>query len=251
MLAVIAALNEEVNHLKRSMSISKSSVVGDCRLYEGQYGQREFLLVLTGVGKRRSQQAARAVLDRYPVKSIVSTGLSGALSRNTLVGDIVVYSGLGFLDETKEENHLESILIPDPDLLSLSIKLLREAGLPFITGRGVTLETVCAAPEAKKALGREFEAESVDMESYWLALAAAEKKIPFITVRSILDGVQDDLTCLTRISTDGKIDQGAAAAHFLKHPGQIKEMAYFARCAKKAEKNLAVFLEKLVTGWEH
>ena len=247
MLAIIAALNEEVNSLKRSMSISKSSVVEDCRLYEGQNGQREFLLVVTGVGRRRAQQAVRTVLERYPLKAMVSTGLSGALSRKTCVGDIVVYSGLGFKDETREGNNLENILTPDPDLLSLSTKLLRETGLAFITGRGVTLENVCAAPEAKEALGREFEAESVDMESYWLALAAEEKKIPFITVRSILDEVQDDLTCLTRISTDGKINQGAAAAYILKHPGQIKEMAYYARCAKKAEKNLALFLEKLVT----
>jgi nucleoside phosphorylase len=250
MLAILAALNEEVSGLKSSLSITKYSLVEDCRLYEGQYHQRHCLLVLTGVGKKRAQKAVKAALERYPVKTMVSTGFSGALSGNTRVGDIVVYSGLGFKDDAKGNKRLESTLTPDSDLMSLSIKLLNETGLPFISGRGLTLETVCSSPEAKKALGQEFEAESVDMESYWLAITARENRIPFITVRAIFDELKDDLTCLTRISTDGKIDQGAAAWQALKHPWQIKEMAHYARCARKAEKNLTVFLSRLVASWE-
>jgi adenosylhomocysteine nucleosidase len=246
MLAIFAALNAEVSSLKRSISISKCSVIEDCRIYEGRCHQRDCILVLTGVGKRRAQQAARTALERYPVKAMVSTGFSGALNSGTRVGDIVVYSGLGCKDKTTSAKQPESILQPDRELLKLSLKLLKEAGLPSITGRGVSLESVCATPEAKDALGKEFGADSVDMESYWLALEAQEKQIPFITVRSIFDQVNDDLSFMFEISTDGKIDQGAAAAYVLKHPGQIKNMAYLAKCARRAERNLAVFLEKVM-----
>ena len=107
MIAIFAALNAEVSSLKGGMSISKSTVHQDCRLYEGRCHRRDCVLVLTGVCKRRAQQAVETVLEKYPITTMISTGFSGALNHKTTIGDIVVYSELGCGNGGKAAQYLK------------------------------------------------------------------------------------------------------------------------------------------------
>jgi nucleoside phosphorylase len=59
----------------------------------------------------------------------------------------------------------------------------------LVAGRLETLDHI-ASPAEKAALGRTG-AEAVDMESRWLAEAAAAASLPFASVRVIVDRVQD------------------------------------------------------------
>jgi adenosylhomocysteine nucleosidase len=246
MIAIFAALNEEVSSLKRTISISKSAIHQDCRLFEARCLQKDCILVLTGVGKNRAQEAAKIVFENYPVTAMVSTGFSGSLNNKTRVGDIIVYSGLACGEKGFGLSDSNGFLRPDPKLLEVSFKILKDTGLRSVVGNGVSLLTVCKTPEAKNTLGKEFTADSVDMESYWLGHAAKERNVPFITVRSIFDSVQDDLSFLSQISSNGKIKKGSALVYFITHPGQTQEINHLSRNSRLAGKKLALFLQRLI-----
>jgi len=205
------------------------------------------LLVLTGMGEEKARQASKLVLDKYPVSAVISTGFGGALNEKTKIGDIVVCSRLVCgEDPVREQNH-KKVLESDIRLVSISRKTLEDSGTGFITGAGVTVPYVSSTPENKLALGKQFEADMVEMESYWIGKIAAEKKLPFIEVRSIFDGVQDDLSLLSRIiPPDGKVKPMTALADVISHPERMKTLAYYAGNAKKAGRNLTVFLRKLI-----
>jgi nucleoside phosphorylase len=245
LIAIFSALKQEVGSLKKGMLISEPAYPG-CRVYQGICRRRDYLLVLTGVGKEHTEKTVKMVLDRYNVSGLVSTGFSGALNSKTRAGDIVVYAALDCGEKDGAAPHSNTPLQADSNLLSSSKKSLEETKLRFIVGNGITIPFICKTPEAKFALGKEFEADSVDMESYWIGLMAAERNLPFITVRSIFDLAADDLTLLSQIASGRRAKRIKAVSHIVSHPGQIISLARYARNAARAERNLAVFLRRLL-----
>ncbi|MFC1926602.1 hypothetical protein ACFLWV_02500, partial [Chloroflexota bacterium] len=102
-------------------------------------------------------------------------------------------------------------------------------------------------PESKEALGREFSAEAVDMESYWIGRAAQARGVRFLTVRAITDTVGEHLPSLEQLFADsGELRKGKAAIYFLTHPWQVAKLFMLGRSARRAEKNLALFLDGLI-----
>lgn len=244
MIAVFSALRQEVSELRKEMSVSRISSLDRFGVIEGKYGGKDILLVLTGVGKKNALKAVQLVLEKYPASAIISTGFGGALNEKTRVGDIVVCSSL-YNGEAPPLNNesLES----DSQLVSASQKTLVNAGSGFLIGTGVTVPFVSSTPENKISLGKQYQADTVEMESYWIAGIAADRKLPFLEARSISDSVQDDLSFLTRIvSGSGKIKPMSAAACLISHPESIKKIRQLDGNAKKAERSLALFLGKLI-----
>ena len=84
------------------------------------------------------------------------------------------------------------------------------------------------------------------MESFWIGQIAAEKKIPFVTVRSIIDEVGDDLSFLDRISEGGKIAPTRILKWLLTNPGGLKILVSSYRNYRRAAANLSVVMQAVV-----
>jgi adenosylhomocysteine nucleosidase len=244
MIAIFSALEAEVRELKKEMVIKTTSIDQDCRIYAGIWVGKDILLVLSGVGKERAKLAAGLILNKYPVDALISSGFGGGLNNQTAAGDVVIYSAL--ICEDKRGGGLQKDLHPDPRLFSAAAKGCDASDLRVLVGRGITISQVCLTPESKLKLGKLSGADVVDMESYWIGLTAAENNIPFLAARSIFDSVEDDLTMLSHITDDGEVKPLKALGYFSGHPGQLRKAVSFSTNSKKAEKNLAIFLSKLV-----
>jgi hypothetical protein len=96
------------------------------------------------------------------------------------------------------------------------------------------------------ALGKQYSADLVEMESYWIGRIAADRKLPFLEARSIFDSVRDDLSLLTQILSEGRRNPVLAAANCILHPEGIRTLAYYAGNSKKAARGLAVFVSRLI-----
>ena len=242
MIAIFSALELEVRQFKKGMKITKTSTFRDCRVYEGETAGTKVLLVLTGMGKDRAEIAAEWVLSNFPVSTLVSSGFGGSLNDKTRVGDIAVYlklscseSGLGSTGES---------LFSDVGLAETATKKVGGNGFHVLPVHGVTISNVCVTPESKAKLGQTLAADVVDMESYWIGQKAAARKLPFITVRAIFDSLQDDLSLLVLLTGKGKALP--AMGYLIGHPGQWTKAASYAANSRKAGRNLAVFLRKLI-----
>jgi len=84
------------------------------------------------------------------------------------------------------------------------------------------------------------------MESYWIAKAAAAKKIPFVIIRPVFDTVADDLSMIGRITTDGKVVPAKVAANLARNPVQTMRMVRFGSISRKIAKELADFLYEYI-----
>ena len=240
MLAIFAAMEQEISEIKRRMTVTGESFDGNCRIYQGKFGDRDGILVLTGMGKENAVRAVELVLKRFQVSLIISTGVAGALNSRTESGDFVLYTSIKCGDTKLEPANSNT------QLLFLAENTLHKSGHRKLVGTGITTLEVCSTPGAKVKLGENSDADVVDMESYWLCKAASGRKIPFVIIRPVFDTVRDDVSSLSRITTEGKVIPSKLAAGLFTHPGMTAELIRYGNTTRKLAKSLAEFIYEYI-----
>ena len=248
MLAIMGAFGQEIIDLRRQMVIEEVVARRDCRLYRGKFKSRDTLLVRTGMGKERAENATQFMLERYPVTAIISLGFAGALAPELRIGDVVVCSTLhGQPGLGTEEQRLEP-LAPDAKLLSLASQGPGDKACRFSLGSGVTVLRLNSSTQKMQGLNETFYADIVDMESYWIARIASARQIPFISIRSISDNMQSSVQPFDQImASDGELLVRKAVLCFLLHPWYLMNVFTLYRNTRPAKRNLAAFVGDLVT----
>jgi adenosylhomocysteine nucleosidase len=242
MIAIFYALEAEIKDLKKGRECCVPSVHGDCRVNRVRINSKEIFLVATGVGKERALAAVEHVLEGYPVSKVISTGFAGALNDKTNAGDVVIASRL----EVEKAKPDERQLIADSNLVMAAQRIQDGKGFRALAGTGVTVGEVCATPTAKRQICANFKADFVDMESYWIGRAAAEKNLPFLTVRAVSDSVLDDLSFIGEVTSEGRVLPGKIVRRFISHPGDLPRAVGLSAQIGKAGRNLAWFLDRLI-----
>lgn len=238
MIAMVAALNQELAGLKRRTDIEEHVTETGRGIYRGMLSNKEVVLAFTGMGRERAESAAVSVLERYPVGALISFGFAGSLLPGLRIGEIVLCSSLcagGQKDACQS----------DAGLLSRSLHIRVDTTVR--QGKCVTVDELASPPEVRQALARSFHADVVDMESYWIARIASARRVPFLVVRAISDTPRDVLPPFQRLlDSDGRPQWPKFAPYFLVHPGQIALLARLYRNSRKAETSLTAFLLQLV-----
>jgi adenosylhomocysteine nucleosidase len=243
MIALLAAMREEVIGVQKRMVAKETLVQPGWRLFRGEYGKREILLVQTGVGREKAEAAADFVLERYPISTLISFGFAGALSPKLRVGDVVLCLKL----HCKSNSNAGSLDASTHGLVPLATQAAQETALCLHMGDNVTVDELVTQPEEKQTLGQAFKALTVDMESYWVARAAYARQIPFLAVRAISDTLTQSLPNFDRFSNlSGVRLWKEASLHFLARPGELAKVPQVYRNALQARKSLTCFLDSFV-----
>ncbi len=241
---LLGAVNAETEGLQRSMAVEQATTGPGCRLLEGTLGGKDIVLARTGPGMRRAEEIGRFILANYRADAVVSFGLGGALVEDLRAGDLVVccrcYSesstGAGLFRDA------------DPELLCLAtqVESWDRTGIRF--GRGISLDRLVTDPEEKRAMGNRFGVQVVDMESYWVAGVASERRVPFLAVRAVSDTLSQRLPPFDRfLNPQGGWLGRRAALHFLSHPRDAMSLPWVFANSKRAVRNLTLFLGRLVS----
>jgi adenosylhomocysteine nucleosidase len=248
MLAIMGAFGQEIVDLRRQMVIEEVVARRDFRLYSGKFKNKDTLLVKTGMGKERAENAAQFILEHYPVMAIISLGFAGALAPELRIGDIVVCSILHGAPGSGEEKQRLEPLAPDANLLSLASQGPGDRATRFCLGSGVTVLQLNSSTQKMQGLNETFHADIIDMESYWIARIASARQIPFIAIRSISDNMQSSVQPFDQIlASDGELLWKKAVLCFLLHPWYLMNVFTLSRNTRLAKRNLAAFIGDLVT----
>lgn len=248
MLALLGALKGEIQDIRRHIVLEEALADFGRPAYKGRYKGKEVVLAQSGIGKARAEQAARFLAERYPAEAIISFGFGGALQKDLKAGDVLLCATLHCGQEVKQdEAESRTPSHSDGRLLSLASQALESTGARFRQGGCVTVERPVLKPEDKEALGRASGADVVDMESYWVARVASERKIPFLALRAVSDAVQDRLPPLDRLlDSEGNWRWEKATPYFLVHPKSLVELFALYRSARRARKSLTASVDSII-----
>jgi adenosylhomocysteine nucleosidase len=250
MLVILAALKQEIASLARSLSEKKYSNLERFSVCKGKYNDKNVLLVITGMGRERAERATKMVLKSNQLTLLVSLGFAGALNPELAAGDIILCSGVHYGDGN-DNNMTYYIHSSDKEMYTLLCRTLESESVNFRTGEVVSVLQPIQTAEERAELRDQFNAEIVDMESYWIASIAAQRQVPFLALRAVSDTVDDIFPPIEQIvDIEGNLLPRKAALHFLSHPWHLTMLFGLYRNSVKAGKNLNEVIKRLVTIYE-
>ena len=245
-IAILGAVSEEIAGIKREINISDRVRLDKSEAWFGKYQGRNIVLVRTGVGRKRAQNATQQVIDKFNPEVIISMGYAGALTEVLNVGDLFVANTI-----LSPESDSTSFEMDDPKnlkWLELAKKTPPPENVKLKIGRLITVDMVVHTPKAKKELGSRFRAEAVEMETLEIALLARVNKIAFISIRGISDAVNHELIdCSSFLDSDGELSKLRAGWYVLTHPKSLKNAFSLRSNTQIATQNLTDFISRLIS----
>ncbi len=204
---------------------------------------KQFTVIGHGIGHRRARETVLRALELVPrPELIIATGVAGALSAGLRPGDLVLADRILLLDDESEiATRVDSI---GSAHLQDAGRALTLAGLRYSTGAMLTMHRVISAAE-KRRVKENTGAIAVDMETAAIAAEAAVLELPFISLRSVLDELDDEVPGAEILDGQGRVRPLAATSFFVRNPGVVLQMPKMIRNLTRATRSIADALEAI------
>ena len=197
MYGIIGAMRQEVEELVSLLEGREEIRIGRLTFYRGMLnGKTETVIAECGVGKVNAAITASLMIHAFSPKAIINTGVSGALSPELSVGDVVI--GDSFVQHDMDTSPIgdpvgfvsgpDLVYFPaDPDLVAAAASSAVSLGQRAICARIASGDQFIAGGEAKGRIRRLFDAATCEMEGAAIAHACYQLGVPVAVIRSISD----------------------------------------------------------------
>ena len=170
-IGIIGAMEEEVEALRGKLTYVKTTSRASMDFYAGKMGNKEVVIVRSGIGKVNAGICTQILADLFQVDAVINTGIAGSLKAEINIGDIVV--------STDAIQHDMEEAVPEVGIFAGRIV----SGDQFISDRQV-----------KNRITAQFGGMCTEMEGAAIAQAAYLNSIPFVIIRAISDKADDSAT---------------------------------------------------------
>lgn len=202
---------------------------------------RFIAVIQTGIGLANARAACEAVFPKRPWTVFISSGFAGALVPSQ-IGDLVIPEQVVLEDSSLTGFVSDSSILCSASYRQHACQAAKLSKSAVLSGRLVTVRNIVWLARDKWAIGRAFEANSLDMESAAIGSMAARHGIPFCVVRSVSDLLEEDLPFdLNLFRRPGTFVQGMWAV--ATTPGKWSGLNRLRRQKNAASVRLAGFFE--------
>jgi len=197
MIAIIGAMEIEIETILSKMSHVEEKVVCGVRLHKGQLAGKDVVVALCGIGKVNAAHATSIILSAFDISCIINTGVAGGADANVDIGDVVVSS---YFVQHDFNVHLEYAYGQVPGMESAyysanaSLVNLAKATCDKVlqeskahVGRIATGDQFVNSKEAKEAIYKKFSPLCVEMEGAAIAHICTLTDTPFVGIRAVSD----------------------------------------------------------------
>lgn len=92
-VAVIGAMEQEIELLREMMENVKAVSFGRFSAYEGELAGKRMVLALSGIGKVNAAVATAWLIRQFAPDCVINTGSAGGLGKGLKVGDVGDWHG--------------------------------------------------------------------------------------------------------------------------------------------------------------
>lgn len=198
-IGIISAMPIEVEYLLGKASIDHVDTIGGREFHVGRLCGQDVVITQAGVGKALSAAGAAAMLSRFPVTSVLFTGIAGGVGDETRVLDVVIATDLiqhdyGFYTQNGFEwsplfSGTDGHCPCDPGLVDLACKAAADVVGETHIHRGLvaTGDQFVASEAYVKLLRERFGAIACEMEGASVAAVCSQYKVPCVVIRTMSD----------------------------------------------------------------
>ena len=201
MLAVVGAMDEEIDLLAQEMSIAGRETRAGVDVALGQFLGTDIALARCGIGKVNAAICTQMLIDHYDIEAMIFSGVAGGLLPNMRAGDLVIASHLIQYDMDLTAFGRRHGELPDKDrMVESDPKLVRQAAEAYdqafngaetephlMLGTVVSGDRFIQDPETLRWLQREFSALATEMEGAAVGYTCNLNNVPFVVIRGLSD----------------------------------------------------------------
>lgn len=211
-IAILGAMAEEVELLQSKLKHAKTKEILGFRFKTGKLNGKKVVLAETGIGKANASIVTTLIIKEFSPKTIIFTGVAGAVNPDLNQGDILIGKRLSYHDYGRLTNdslkfyptrnpHTKQLnpqfFLSDSILVAIAGEAAKGIELKKITtdspqprvsvGTIVTGDTFVASSVAVAGFRRNYQADATEMEGAVVAQICFQQNLPFLIIRSISD----------------------------------------------------------------
>lgn len=236
-IAIFAALADEIRIVRSKMQIDESITVRPARIVRGQYMDHPLILVRTGIGGDAMAKAVRYCCEQYRPDICINVGYCGGAAPDAEVGEIVV------ADRVVDE-HSGDELAASPDVVAQAKRSCEGRDLRFSVGGLATVVEAAMMPHDKAYIGTKCDARGIDMESYDFVKACGDFDTQAGVVRAVLDPMDMRLPDFKEaVDEEGNTNIWGAIKHMMRSPKDAVAVPRIEYCAVQAREAISGFID--------
>ncbi len=196
-VAVIGAMQPEIERLKNDLADCRSEHFGAFTVHRGRYAGKNVVLALSGIGKVNAATATTLLCRQYRLDCVINTGSAGGLGRSLRVGDVVIGTQTAHHDVDVTAFGYAWGQVPQlPARFEADAALCAaaEAAAAAFTGASVHRGLIVSgdqfvhSSEAVAHIRSRFaDVQAVEMEAAAIAQCCHQLGLPFVVIRAISD----------------------------------------------------------------
>jgi adenosylhomocysteine nucleosidase len=202
MIGIVAAMQIELEKLKRAAVIRETKAVSGLTFTVGTLEGHEVVMTVSGEGKVNAALCTEAMILLYSPRLIINTGVAGALSPTLHVPDVAIaravvehdydISPLGYQKgEVLFPGGSATSFVTDTAFTEAVARAAGELGVYAELGTVATGDAFIAERADKERLHRDFGAIACEMEGGAVGHTCFVNKTPFAVIRAISDNADD------------------------------------------------------------
>ncbi len=200
-IAIIGAMEQEVEILAQLMADKQITKLAGCTLYQGKIAEKEVVLLQSGIGKVAAAVGATLVLQMTQPDVVINTGSAGGVAKGLKVGDIVISNETAYHDADVTVFGYSKGQLPacparfqsDEKLVSLAANVAQTLGENVKTGLICSGDSFISGGEKLAQIKTDFpDIVATEMEATAIAQVCHSFNIPFVVVRAISDNGDDE-----------------------------------------------------------
>ncbi|WP_078545476.1 5'-methylthioadenosine/S-adenosylhomocysteine nucleosidase [Litchfieldia alkalitelluris] len=205
-LAIIGAMEEEVEILREQLENRESIEIAGCEFSTGTLNGQEIVVLKSGIGKVNAALSTSILLQQFKPAYVINTGSAGGYLESLNVGDVVISSEVCHHDvdvtafgyEYGQVPGLPAAFEADAKLVEVAQKAAqRVSDVQVATGLIATGDSFMNDPGRVEFVRNQFnDLYAVEMEAAAIAQVCYQFRIPFVVIRSLSDiaGKESDVS---------------------------------------------------------
>lgn len=200
MIGIIAAMDIELELLKRNIEDPRKHLISGTEFVSGTIYGKPVVAAVCGIGKVNAAVCAQSMILEYEPDCVINTGVAGALSGELKVFDVVAATGavqhdvdttaLG--DAPGFVSTVNTIVFQTNEALTNTLLgSIEGIGAHAVSGRVASGDQFIYKSEDKKRICEQFGAVACEMEGGAIAQVCHLNQIPCAILRAISDGADE------------------------------------------------------------
>lgn len=249
-LLIIVAVAEELRAVLHRTHRAVRRRDGGQEYWLGALGDKSVAVVRTGMGRDRARAAVGAVLTTVRPRAAVVMGFCGGISEWADAASLVLAEYVMDWPDfpgKSDTDQPDQVFRPDPSLMEAA-RAIQVPGARIVEGGILSVGRLVRTTQVKGYHGpRAARCRAIDMESGVVVWLLEEAGVPWVTLRSVSDTLDEDLPLPFEefLRPDGEIDRRRVLAAALVEPGLMLPLFRLGRQSLKAAANMARFAEQL------